>query len=154
MFKSLRMELDMYWDEIDTMIQQSEEMRKLADIEAGDGREKRKDDSFNPLQGREYPRGIKTIEDEKFLKFFKIVQEMAYKKGGVFFLDCAEGNGQTINDLYVSDLSGWLIPLCHAACFEEEWIQGDIDDKWNDYIMFLTWKQREDGKITVDFKDI
>ena len=96
-------------------------------------------------------RGIKTTEDENFKKFFKIVQRAANKKGGVFFLDCGEGKGQTINDIYASDLSGWLIPFVQATEFEDEWLKGDIDEKWNEYMLFSTWKQHEDGRLIVEF---
>lgn len=37
-------------------------------------------------------RGLKTQEGEKFIAFFRMVQEEARKHHSVFFLECGEGN--------------------------------------------------------------
>ena len=93
-------------------------------------------------------RGLKTIENDKFLKFWDILQKQAGRKGMVFFLDCGEGNDEIINDIEVSDLSGWLIPRNKADLFESEWKRsGDMDETWDDFFVFVKWQEKDNYRF-------
>ena len=51
-------------------------------------------------------RGLKTQEGNKFIAFFKLVQEEARKKHSVFFLECGEGNDFSEDNIEGEDLRG------------------------------------------------
>lgn len=63
-------------------------------------------------------KGLRTQENNKFLKFFKLVQEEATKIGSVFFLDCGQGNVFSNDQIECEGLFGWLIPKEKAEAFE------------------------------------
>ena len=95
---------------------------------------------------------MKTVENEIFLNFWHIVQRQAGKDGKLFFLDCGEGNDKIINDIEVSDLSGWLIPQEQADLFESEWERNDdINERWNEFFVFVKWEEK-DNNIIVFFE--
>lgn len=64
--------------------------------------------------------GDSTIDD-RFLRFFAIVQEAAKAQGAVFFLFCGEGHDLVTDEIDCQDLSGWLIPERETAAFEPIW---------------------------------
>lgn len=98
-------------------------------------------------------RGLRTQEGSKFEEFFKIVQEAAEKKGGVFFLDCGEGREIETESLSVSDLTGWLIPFPEADKFEKDFLADKIDrEGWAEHLFWAIWFE-EDGKIGVEIKE-
>ena len=47
--------------------------------------------------------GLRTKEDEKFIRYFKIVQKEAEKNGFVFFLDFGECNDIKYNDMIIDE---------------------------------------------------
>jgi hypothetical protein len=63
-------------------------------------------------------KGLRTQENNKFLKFFKLVQEEASKFDSVFFLDCGQGNVFSNNQIECEGLFGWLIPKEKVKEFE------------------------------------
>ena len=59
--------------------------------------------------------GLKTQEGNKFIAFFKLIQEEARKRHSVFFLECGEGNEFETAHIEGEDLRGWLIPEKQAG---------------------------------------
>ena len=96
-------------------------------------------------------RGLRTQENEKFKKFFSVVQEKAAEKGKVFFLDSGEGRECITKNFDGEDLSGWLIPKKEADKFEEEWENRSKLDKWINYFCFAIWKE-EKGIFMIEFR--
>lgn len=94
--------------------------------------------------------GLRTQEEEKFNRFWEIVQNTAKAQGKMFFLDCGEGREFFLEDMEGEDLRGWLIPLEDFAEFEIEWMKNNISDKWIDNIFWAEW-ENTDGHITVQF---
>lgn len=90
-------------------------------------------------------RGLRTEEDEKFLVFFKIVQETAEKEGKVFFLNVGEGNEIKTDELEGEDLYGWLIPTELADQFEKEWMKRSVGEEWEQFEVFEEWTKTENG---------
>lgn len=95
--------------------------------------------------------GLKTQENDKFNRFWKIVQKSAGDLDKVFFADCGEGNIFETSELECEDMRGWLIPKVLEDKFKKEWEKDDISDIWVDYIFWAEWKQIGD-KIEVEFK--
>ncbi len=62
--------------------------------------------------------GLRTQENDKFVKFFALVQKEADRLGSVFFLDCGQGKIFENNEMECEDLCGWLIPKEKAKEFE------------------------------------
>ena len=63
-------------------------------------------------------KGLRTQENDKFIKFFEIVQEEAAKLDSVFFLDCGQGNLFENSQMECEGLCGWLIPKENVKEFE------------------------------------
>lgn len=49
------------------------------------------------------------------------------------------------------DLSGWLIPEGKAGQFEKEFLGGNIQEVWNEFITFATWHNGPNG-ISISFQ--
>lgn len=77
--------------------------------------------------------GLRTKESDRFLKFFSKVQEKANLEDKVFFLDFGECKDIEFEDMEVDTLFGWLIPKQDSKDFENIFINGKIEDKWNDF---------------------
>ena len=100
-------------------------------------------------------KGLRRQENEKFIKFFKMVQEEASKKQCVFFLDCGLGTLYETETIECEDLCGWLIPNEHVASFESIYNE-DSDEQHNydafycsiDYVV-----DEASGKISIDIDD-
>ena len=99
------------------------------------------------------PQGLRTQENNKFLNFWKIVQEEASRHDSIFFLDSGEGNEIETEDINAEDLSGWLIPKNQAAEFDiifQSFNSDAISKKFDNYYMIASWTQAKDS-ITVTF---
>jgi hypothetical protein len=99
-------------------------------------------------------RGLKTEEDDKFIKFFNLVQLQAGKQDAVFFLDCGEGNEVETDEISGENLSGWLVPNNKAAQFEQEWKSHNgvfYSTKWDKFFCWALWKNSR-GNINISFK--
>lgn len=94
--------------------------------------------------------GLRTQENEKFNKFWNIVQKEAKSQGKKFFCDCGEGREFFLEDIEGEDLRGWLIPMDKADEFQPEWENDNVSDKWIDNIFWTEWKDT-DGIISVEF---
>lgn len=97
-------------------------------------------------------RGLRTQEPSDFVKFFERVQERAIQDGNVFFLDTAQGNDLSWEDMDVTDLSGWLLPSDRASEFEIDFVKHNEwkDGKWNDFYTWLEWDIVDD-KLMLEF---
>lgn len=99
-------------------------------------------------------RGLKTQENNKFIRFFELIQRKAEEAGGIFFGFCGEGNEFFLEDMEGEELSGWLIPIEKSNIFEEEWKKSkSIDDleRWMDFYTWVLW-ENNNGSIKVIFK--
>lgn len=92
--------------------------------------------------------------DERFLRFFSIVQEVAAARGGVFFLDCGEGHDLITDEIDCEDLSGWLIKEADIAEFEPLWFArrfSELPDKFDTDMVVARWSGTGPDDIEVDF---
>ena len=96
-------------------------------------------------------RGLRTQEDEKFIKFFEIVQEAANKKNSVFFGDSGEGNDIITPEFEGEDLFGWLIPNEKADEFEKQFNAFNVSSKWDPFLIFANW-YRDQNEIKIEFE--
>lgn len=98
-------------------------------------------------------RGLKTPEGDKFIAFFKLVQEEAKKLHSVFFLECGEGNDFSADHIEGEDLRGWLIPEEQADRFERIWLMEEPDEKWENNIAWALWSGKPNN-LEIEFKHI
>ena len=95
-----------------------------------------------------FPQGLRVQENNKFLKFWKIVQEEASKVNSVFFLDSGEGNEIETPEINAEDLSGWLIPKEQASEFDVLFKSFDnekISQKFDNFYMIASWQKKQDS---------
>lgn len=95
--------------------------------------------------------GLRTKEDEKFIRYFKIVQKEAEKNGFVFFLDFGECNDIKYNDMIIDELFGWKIPVGKAKEFEKVFIYRKNTSEWDKYCSWVIPKINDDI-LTIDFE--
>lgn len=90
-------------------------------------------------------------QEEKFDRFWELIQKQAKAEKAQFFMDCGEGREFETDDMEGEDISGWLIPKEQVAKFQKEWETKSVDhDIWSDYIRFAEWRLQ--GKeVTVEF---
>lgn len=101
-------------------------------------------------------RGLKWPENERFERFFSVIQQAAQEKHAVFFLFAGEGHPFTVADMEGEDLSGWLIPAERAAIFECQWAQNNSLSAlqgWTDYFVWAVWSF-ENGTLLVQFESL
>ena len=95
-------------------------------------------------------RGLRTQENEKFNRYWEIVQSKAASLGMIFFADCGEGREFYLKDMEGEDIRGWLIPLDKAEEFQREWEKYNESDQWIDSIFWAEWTIN-DGAVSVEF---
>ena len=96
--------------------------------------------------------GLRKRENEKFERYFELVQEAAAKDDAVFFADAGTGRGCETAEMEAEEMFGWLIPKNLAEEFKPGWKVSDILPKFDDYFKWAEWK-RDGDKITVYFED-
>lgn len=99
-------------------------------------------------------RGLRTQENDKFLEYWKRVQEAAEMEGAVFFLESGDGRDFCRDDIEGEDLGGWLVPIEHADEFELLW-QNDAHKDYEETFphaeyAFAEWED-VDGEIIIEF---
>lgn len=92
--------------------------------------------------------GLRTLEGEKFERFFALIEKEAEKSDTVFFLDSGEGHDFEKDDIEGENLSGWLIPKDKTKDFEAAYIAWQDLSDWVDYYAWASWENEED-KIVV-----
>ena len=97
-------------------------------------------------------RGLRTQENEKFRRYFELVQAQAGKQNAVFFTDCAEGK-LFVDDVYeCEDLFGWLIPLELVSAFEKLYMENaEEQENYDDYYCLADYEVQS-GAIQVFFR--
>lgn len=96
--------------------------------------------------------GLRTPEDGKFERFFRMVQDAAKKKHSVFFLAAGDGHDLVEDDLEGEDLQGWLIPDEKAEEFEKVFNEYQEGEQWDDFFCFAEWKKDKD-EIKIEFNE-
>ena len=96
-------------------------------------------------------RGLREKAGKKFEAYFVKVQEAAAKKGCVYFCDTTEGNAFSDGEMEGENLAGWLVPEAEADAFEKDFLDEEIDMKWDSAYHFALWKKEKDGGIGVQF---
>ncbi|MDR2168404.1 MAG: hypothetical protein LBE35_11245 [Clostridiales bacterium] len=78
----------------------------------------------------------------------RLVETAAAALNMHFFIDSGEGRDIETADIYLMDLSGWLIPPGK----KEDFLTSDKnDDKWDDFFVFAEWRKNSE-EIKIDFK--
>ena len=99
-------------------------------------------------------RGLKTQENDRFNRFFHLIQQAAQQQGGVFFAFAGEGNEFSFPEMEGEDMSGWLIPESYAVDFELEWaISNSIShlEAWSNYFVWAEWKvDEQNGVVSIN----
>lgn len=95
-------------------------------------------------------RGLRTQENEKFNRFWEIIQSKAASEGMMFFADCGEGREFFLENMEGEDMRGWLIPANQIEEFKPEWEKYDVSDKWIDNIFWAEWSI-QNGIVSVEF---
>ena len=72
-----------------------------------------------------------TVKNEKFAKYFAIVDQKAKERNCIFFIS--------------EDLWGWLIPEDRADEFEKLWAEDKESDDWIDFFLCAEWRKKADG---------
>lgn len=84
-------------------------------------------------------RVARDTQDEKFMRYFEIVQRAANKQGCVFFCDSGESH-ELINDLFDGeDLSGWLVPASEAEEFNERYLDWNVGEESDELTCIAQW---------------
>ena len=99
------------------------------------------------------PQGLRTQENNKFLNFWKIVQEEASKHNSVFFLDSGEGNEIETLEINAEDLSGWLIPKNQVDEFDslfKSFNKESISKRFDNFYRIASWKKKHNS-LSVTF---
>ena len=99
-------------------------------------------------------REIDSTMDDRFLRFFSIVQDAASRMGRVFFLDCGEDHDLITDEIDCEDLSGWLVREEDVGEFEPAWAElrwGDIPDRFTADMVVARWSGTCPEDITVSF---
>lgn len=93
-------------------------------------------------------------EDEKFVRFFNVIQEHARKEGCVFFSWSGEGHELVTDDMDGEDMSGWLIADSDVADFEPQWKadRNSIEDRFAKDMCVAEWSRKKDGDIAISFR--
>lgn len=95
--------------------------------------------------------GLRTPENDKFLKFWAIVQKEAEKNNKTFFLDCGDGQEYEDENIECENLTGWLIDHKDKETFNSLFrANASIGDEWADNIVQAKWI-KNGNEITVKF---
>lgn len=95
--------------------------------------------------------GIRTKENEKFINFFKLVNEKARAKNSIFFLDTGDCEDVEFKNMELDTLFGWLIPLDKSSEFEELFINNLDLNKYDDFYRVVNWKIiNDDVEVTFE----
>ena len=83
--------------------------------------------------------------------FWNLVQEAAHERNCSFFIDCGEGREFETDDMKGEDLFGWLIPQNKKYEFSQEFREGNVSDKWSEFLVFAFWEENN-GSIAIRFE--
>ncbi len=97
-------------------------------------------------------KGLRTQENDKFNRFFELIQQEAEKKDCVFFADAGDGHELITDTLECEDMTGWLIPKSKAKEFEPMWKRDQVPQSWTDFFTFAIW-EKDENTIKIKFED-
>lgn len=98
-------------------------------------------------------RGLRTEENEKFKRFFKLVQDEASKRNRIFFLDCGQGTVYEDDFIECEDLFGWLLPRSIAESFEMLFISdSEKQHEFDDFYAYIGYSINS-GQIEIEIDD-
>ena len=100
-------------------------------------------------------RGLKTQENDKFNRYWALIQDAAKAKGCVFFGYAGEGRDFSTDDMEGEDFGGWLVPAGNADAFEALWQADEAalfrDKPLSSEFTFAVWKEHS-GHISISFE--
>lgn len=95
--------------------------------------------------------GLRTKENERFIKYFEVVQAHANKQNAVFFMDFGQCDDIDFKDMELDCLFGWLIPSYMADNFEKLYLKSKVDGNWDAFCVWVT-PHIENGKLSIVFE--
>jgi len=90
------------------------------------------------------------IKKEK--KGIAFIQNAAKVRNSCFFIDCGEGREFENDDMYLMDMSGWLIPNDLVNIFLDVPKPHRWNDEWSKYFCFAEWRQINND-IFIEFNE-
>lgn len=97
--------------------------------------------------------GLRTKDTSKFYKFWELVEKEAKNKNCFFFAQCGDGHEDENEDMEMSDMFGWLVPLeffddidKHYRDMDEQYISVHYDK----YFKSMEW-EKQNGNIIIKF---
>lgn len=81
--------------------------------------------------------GLRTQENDDFIKFFNLVQDEAKKLNKVFFLDFGQCDDIPFKGMEVDSLFGWLIPNEHVEEFNSKFMKKTNLSKFDEYCVWV-----------------
>ena len=96
-------------------------------------------------------KGLRTEENDRFLRYFEIVQSYAKKQNSVFFMNFGQCDDIVFKDMELDCLFGWLIPNDMADNFEKIYLKSKVDDSWDDFCVWVT-PIIESSKLSIIFE--
>ena len=95
--------------------------------------------------------GLRTQENNEFIKFFKLVQDEAKKLNKVFFLDFGQCYDILFSGMKVDSLFGWLTPNEKVEEFNSKFMKETNLSKWDKYCAWAIPDIRDD-KLNIVFE--
>ena len=98
-------------------------------------------------------RGFGTSRSEAELRFQEMVQGAASSLGKVFFIDNDECECIDEDDLFATDMTGWLVPHDRADELESDlpFYGGQLWRKWSEFFIWVRWTLDDDGVLKIHF---
>lgn len=102
--------------------------------------------------------GLKTQENQKFNRFWQLIQDTARKSNCAFFGFAGEGRDFETAEMEGEDFSGWLVPLDNITAFEKFWKTPSINTAKLESefptvkFLFAIWKINNDI-ISIEFQE-
>lgn len=94
--------------------------------------------------------GLRTQENNEFIKFFKLVQDEAKKLNKVFFLDFGQCDDKLFSGMEVDSLFVWLIPNEKVEEFNSKFMKKTNLSKFDEYCAWVIPDIR-DNKLNIVF---
>lgn len=95
--------------------------------------------------------GLRTEENDRFLRYFEVVQAKAKEENSVFFMDFGQCDNIAFKDMELDCSFGWLIPSDMADNFESLYLKSKVDNRWDDFCVWVT-PIIESSKLSIIFE--
>ena len=81
-------------------------------------------------------------EEQRFIRYFEMVQKEASLLSCIFFFDNIEGHSAEFESpVDFEDITGWLISFEKADQFEREWEINEPSHHWDDFYFDADWEK-------------